>query len=281
RIWNVIRHQQLDFKGRAEVLERMIHVFESHGFLIEEEPVRYVFALGGYGMCLNVIGDYQKALDATVKLLHLKSDKDNVQRSVFLNFATNLSSYTLNTGDVAPFRTHLPYLLPALKQHAPSTPSPTLAYIHYLLAIVFWCADDTRLANRFAKRVVNAPAGRNNLQAACKCFLLIFAYEAEDPDLILRYARTWRRLWNQNAPRFEIERSFTNFMTRFLDMADRPTRRLALQSYLDELQAWLSGGFKVRADNFIFIVHWLRAKIEDRTLVEIVRAQTTPDAESA
>jgi hypothetical protein len=271
RIWNIIRQHQLDFEGRAKVLRSMLKVFDAHDFLISEEPVRYVFALGAYGLSLSVIGNYDEALKATLRLLQIRSDKDTVKRSVFLNFASNLASYILNTGDVAPLAEHMTYLMNGLKQHGPNTPAGTLTYIHYLFAILFWCASDVRRANRFAKRVVNNPAGRTNLQAACKCFLLIFALEQKDPDLISFYARNWRRLWQKKAPEFELERSFTNFMTRYIDLAGREERQSALRKFHDELKEYLSGGFKVRADNFIFIVHWLEAKLEGKEMVEIVR----------
>lgn len=272
RIWNVIRHHQLDFRKRAEVLNRMLAIYEANSFLIEEEPVRYVFSLGGYGMCLNVIGQHQEALEATLKLLLLKSDNPNVQRSVFLNFASNICTYTLNTGDTGPFREHRQVLLNGLKTHAENTPIATLAYIHYLLAIVFWCADDIRRANRFAKRVVSEPAGRNNLQAACKCFLLIFAYEENDPDLIEQYARTWKRLWQKKAPQFEIERNFTDFMLRLINLPAGEDIREALRECLADVRKYLKGGFKVRADNFIFLVHWLNARIEGKPVVDVIAA---------
>ncbi|MEM6270076.1 MAG: hypothetical protein AAF998_11605 [Bacteroidota bacterium] len=279
RIWNIIRQHQLDFEGRAHVLRSMLSVFESNDFLIREEPVRYVFALGAYALSLSVIGDYSSALEATLKLLQIKSDKDTVRRSVFLNFASNLSSYTLNTGDVAPFRSQMSYLTASLKQHAENTPAGTLAYIRYLFAIVWWCAGNVRQANRFAKRVVSEPAGRTNLQAAGKCFLLIFALEQEDPDLIAMYARTWRRLWQKKAPEFELERTFTNFMTRFVDLAGRQDQKEALVRFHTEVQQYLAGGFEVRADNFIFVVHWLEAKIQEKALVAIVQEKYAAQVE--
>lgn len=271
RIFNVIRHQQLDFAGRAEVLERMISLFEDNPFLIDEDPVRYIFSLGGFGMCLNVIGRYPDALAATMKLRELRTEKVNLSRSVFLNFATNISVYTLRTGDTGPFSQHLPYLLNALREHRPHTPGPTLTYIQYLFAIDFWLSGDIRRANRFAKRVVKAPSGRVNLQAACRCFLLIFAFEDNDPDMIVSYARTWKRQWKKKVPTYAVEQTFTDFMVRFVDLVDWKEQGEALQKCLDEVGQLLSGGLKVRADNFIFLLQWMEARIRRKTLVEIVR----------
>ncbi|HHG83343.1 MAG TPA: hypothetical protein ENJ82_01235, partial [Bacteroidetes bacterium] len=238
RILNIIRQQQMDFAGRAEELRQMIGVYDAHDFLIKEEPVRYVFALGAYGISQSVAGRYEEALDAALRLLEIRSDKDIVRRSVFLNFTSNLASYTLNTGDVAPLRENMSYLMSGLKQHSANTPGGTLAYIHYLFAIVLWCAGDIRRANRFAKRVVSAPAGRTNLQAACKCFLLIFALEQGDPDMIMTYARTWRRLWQKKAPQFEIEKGFTDFMVHFVDLPGREDQQVSIAKYLEELKAY-------------------------------------------
>lgn len=278
RIFNVIKLQQLDFAGRAAVLERMIQLFEENSYLIDEDPVRYVFSLGGYGMCLNVVGRYQEALLATMKLRELRTDKVNLSRGVFLNFATNISVYTLRTGDTGPFSEHLPYLLAALREHRSHTPGPTLAYIQYLLSIDFWLSEDIRRANRFAKRVVNEPSGRMNLQAACRCFLLIFAYEEGDPDMIIYYARTWRRQWKKKAPTYAVEQSFADFMVRFIDLVDRREQEKALAAYLEDLGQLLSGGLKVRADNFVFLLRWMEAKIDRKRLVEVVREQARKEA---
>jgi hypothetical protein len=35
----------------------------------------------------------------------------------------------------------------------------------------------------------------------------------------------------------------------------------------------LQGGHQVRADNFVFVVHWLEAKLQGKGIVEIVRAK--------
>lgn len=273
RIWNVIRMQQLDYRQRAQVLEKTLQLFEANPFLIAEDPVRYAFSLGGYGMCLNVIGDYGLALEATLKLLQFKAPHDNAARSVFLNFASNLCTYTLLRGDVAPLRAHMSYLLAGLRAHADSTPAGTLAYIRYLFAIVFWMAGDLRRAERYAREVVDEPAGRINLQAACKTFLLIFAWEQEDPEAIARLLRAWRRQWRKKAPQFEIERLFAEAMGRLTGLAGRDEIREGLAACLREVTASLQGGHQVRADNFVFVVHWLEAKLQGKGIVEIVRAK--------
>ncbi len=275
RIWNVIRMQQLDYAQRALVLEKTLRLFEDHPFLIAEEPVRYVFSLGGYGMCLNVIGQHAQALEATLKLLQFKAQHDNVARSIFLNFATNICTYTLLQGDVVPLRAHMSYLLAGLRAHADSTPAGTLAYIRYLFAIVFWMAGDLRRAHRYAREVVDEPAGRTNLQAACKTFLLIFAWEQEDPEAILGLLRVWRRQWRKKAPQFEIERLFAEAMGRMVALPGREELRTAQSACLLAVQAYLSGGHQVRADNFVFVVHWLQAKVEGKGIVEVLRAKAT------
>ncbi|MFN8397286.1 MAG: hypothetical protein U0176_21865 [Bacteroidia bacterium] len=270
RIWNVIRMQQLDFAKRAEVLKQTLRLFDEHPFLIEEEPVRYVFSLGAYGSCLNAIGQYQDSLDATLRLLLVRASHDNVVRSIFLNFATNLCTYTLLRGDVGPLRDHMSYLLAGMRTHAENTPAATLVHIRYLFAIVFWMAGDLRRAQRYAKEVVEDPAGRLNYQAACKTFLLIFAYEQEDPDTITSLLRAWRRQWKKKPPAYEIERIFGDHIGRLIDQAGREQIHAELGSCLEHIQAYLSGGMKVRADNFVFVVHWLEAKLSGKGLVEVV-----------
>jgi hypothetical protein len=271
RIWNVIRMQQLDYQQRALVLEKTLQLFDQHPFLIAEDPVRYVFSLGGYGMCLNVIGQYEQSLEATLKLLQFKAPHDNAARSVFLNFASNISTYTLLRGDVAPLRDHMSYLLAGLRAHADSTPAGTLAYIRYLFAIVFWMAGDLRRAHRYAREVVDEPAGRTNLQAACKTFLLIFAWEQEDPEAITSLLRAWRRQWRKKAPQFEIERIFAEHMGKLIGIAGSDERREGFVQCLQDVQAYLSAGHQVRADNFVFVTHWLNAKLQGKGIVEVVR----------
>ncbi len=273
RIWNVVKMQQLDYQQRALVLEKTLALFEANPFLIAEEPVRYVFSLGGYGMCLNVVGQYAQALAATLKLLQFKTSHDNVARSIFLNFATNISTYTLLQGDVAPLRDHMSYLLAGLRAHADSTPAGTLAYIRYLFAIVFWMAGDLRRAHRYASEVVDEPAGRINLQAACKTFLMIFAWEQEDPDAIASLLRAWRRQWRKKPPMYEIERLFAENMGRLTGLAGADELREGFKACLAEVQAYLSGGHQVRADNFVFVVHWLQAKLLGVGIVEVVRSE--------
>ncbi len=272
RIWNVIRMQQLDFANRALVLEKTLQLFEANPFLIAEEPVRYVFSLGGYGTCLNAIGHYEESLAATLKLLNIKVNQDNVARSIFLNFATNISTYTLLRGDVGPLRTHMSYLLAGLRAHAESTPAATLAYIRYLFAIVFWMAGDLRRAQRYAKEVVENPAGRINYQAACKTFLLIFAWEQEDLEAIATLLRAWRRQWQKKAPAYEIERIFGEHLGRMIDLASKEEILQEMARCLESVQAYLSGGMQVRADNFVFVVHWLKAKIGGKGIIEVVRS---------
>lgn len=271
RIWNVIRMQQLDFANRALVLEKTLELFERNPFLIAEEPVRYVFSLGGYGTCLNAIGRYEASLAVTLKLLNIKAVHDNVARSIFLNFATNICTYTLLRGDVAPLRTHLSYLLAGLRAHAESTPAATLAYIRYLFAIVFWMAGDLRRAQRYARDVVDDPGGRINYQAACKTFLLIFAWEQEDTEAIAGLLRTWRRQWHKKAPAYEIERILGDHMGRLIGMAGKEEIQQEMQRCRVAVQAYLSGGMQVRADNFVFVVHWLDAKLQGKGIVEMVR----------
>lgn len=273
RILNVIRHHQLDFERRAQVLEKVLENFERNPFLIAEEPVRYIFSLGGYGVCLNVVGRHEEALSATMKLLGLRSESDHLRRSVFLNFASNLAIYTLNTGDVEPFSEHLGYLMQGLRLHRDHTPPGTLAYIHYLLAINFWLAGDLRRANRFARRVVREPAGRVNLQAACRCFMLIFAYEDDDLDFVQHSIHNWRRQWKKKAPAFAVEEAFGRFMMSLTDLADWREQDQAFQACLAELEELLREGFRVRKDNFIFLLHWLRARIGRRSLVQVVQEQ--------
>ncbi len=273
RIWNVIRMQQLDFAGRAEVLNKTIELFEAQPFLIAEETVRYIFSLGGYGMCLNVIGKYEESLAATLKLRNIKAPHDNVARSIFLNFATNISTYTLLRGDVTALREHMSYLLSALRAHASSTPAGTLAYIRYLFAIVFWMAGDLRRALKFARQVVEAPAGRTNLQAACKTFMLIFSWEQGDMEAITSYLRAWRRQWRKKAPKFEIERMFAERMGKLINAVGKEEVRTGMEAAAEELQAYLSKGVQVRSDNFIFVQHWLDSKLSGRGLVETVRLQ--------
>jgi hypothetical protein len=273
RIWNVIRMQQLDYQQRALVLAKTLELFEAQPFLIAEDPVRYVFSLGGYGMCLNVIGEYAQSLEATLKLLQFKAPHDNAARSVFLNFATNISTYTLLRGDVAPLRDHMSYLLAGLRAHAESTPAGSLAYIRYLFAIVFWMAGDLRRAHRYAREVVAEPAGRTNLQAACKTFLLIFAWEQEDSETIASLLRAWRRQWRKKPPQFEIERIFAEHMGKLIGLAGQDERREAFTHCLQDVQAYLSAGHQVRADNFVFVTHWLTAKLGNKGIVEVVRAQ--------
>ncbi len=275
RIWNVIYHQQLDFKRRAGVLDKMIRLFEEHPFLIGEEQVRYIFALGGYGLCLNVIGQYARSLQATRKLREIKTESPNLLRSIFLNYATNISTYTLNTGDTGPFNNNLPYLLSSLKEHQEQTPGATLTYIHYLLSIDFWLAGDIRRANRFARKVVEEPSGRLNLQAACRCFLLVFAYEENDPEMIIHYARSWKRLWKKKAPSFKVEQLFTQFMVKLVDLANREEIAQAMQQCHQELDELMKGGFQVRADNFIFLIHWLESRMQKRGLVEVVQEKAS------
>ncbi|MEY3443682.1 MAG: hypothetical protein RLZZ519_1963, partial [Bacteroidota bacterium] len=271
RIWNVIRMQQLDFAQRALVLEKTLQLFEQHPFLIAEEPVRYVFSLGGYGTCLNAIGQYEASLAATLKLLNIKASQDNVARSIFLNFATNLCTYTLLSGDVGPLRAQMSYLLAGLRAHAESTPAATLTYIRYLFAIVFWMAGDLRRAQRYAKDVVEDPAGRINYQAACKTFLLIFAWEQEDFDAISTLLRAWRRQWQKKAPAYEIERILGDHIGRMIAMAGKEEILQEMARCLEHVQTYLSGGMQVRADNFVFVVHWLNAKIKGKGIVEMVR----------
>jgi hypothetical protein len=246
-------------------------MFERHPFLIDEEPVRYVFSLGGYGMCLNVVGRHEEALAATLKLLQVKASKDNVQRSIFLNFATNVCTFSLLRGDVGAFREHLSYLLQGMRAHAGSTPAPTLAYVRYLFSIVFWMAGDLRRAYKFAKMVVDEPAGRSNLQAACKTFLLVLAWEMEDLEAVSGFIRAWRRQWKKKPPIYEVERIFGNAMAEMLATADAQELKKTMESTLEQVNAYLSGGHQVRADNFIFLVHWLEARLEGRGLVETVR----------
>ncbi len=272
RIWNVIRMQQLDFANRALVLEKTLQLFEQHPFLIAEETVRYVFSLGGYGTCLNAIGQYEASLVATLKLLNIKANQDNVARSIFLNFATNTCTYTLLSGDVAPLRTHMSYLLAGLRAHAESTPAATLTYIRYLFAIVFWMAGDLRRAQRYAKDVVEDPAGRINYQAACKTFLLIFAWEQEDLDAIATLLRAWRRQWQKKAPAYEIERILGDHIGRMIGMAGKEEILQEMARCLENVQTYLSGGMQVRADNFVFVVHWLKAKIGGKGILEVVRS---------
>lgn len=271
RIWNVIRMQQLDFEKRAEVLEKTIRLFEEKPFLIAEEPVRYIFSLGGYGMCLNVIGQFEAALQATLKLRNIKVAHDNVARSVFLNFATNVSTYVLLRGDVGPLREHMSYLLAAARAHSSSTPAGTLAYIRYLFSIVFWMAGDLRRAQKFASQVVEAPAGRTNLQAACKTFILILAWENGDIESIAAHLRAWRRQWRKKAPKFEIEQIFAERMGKLINAVGKEevTREMKLAS--EELEAYLSQGVQVRSDNFIFLQHWLESKLSGKGLVEVVQ----------
>lgn len=273
RIWNVILMQQLDFARRADMLRTTLHLFDQNPFLIAEEPVRYVFSLGGYGTCLNAIGQYQASLEATRKLLAIKPSQDNVARSIFLNFAANICTYTLLSGDVGPFREHLGYLLAAWRSHVASTPAATLAYVRYLFAIVFWMAGDLRRAQRYAREVVEDPAGRMNLQAACKTFLLIFAWEQEDLEMIAGLLRAWRRQWHKKAPQFEIERVFGEHMGRLIDVAGMHAMRECFEKCLLNVQACLQGGHQVRADNFIFVVHWLEAKLSGKGIVEVVRSK--------
>lgn len=271
RIWNVVRHQQLDFERRAEVLEKLLGIFEAHPFLIREEPVRYIYAAGGYCLCLNVVGRYGDALAATLKLLELPALNDKVRLSSFVNISMNLSIYTFNTGDTVPFSERETYLLSGLRVHRPHMPGATLTYIRYLFSMAFWLAGDLRRANRFAKRVLEEPFGRMNIQAACRCFLLIFAYEQDDPEQIMKYARTWRRQWKKKEAIFQVEQRFTEFMVRLLDYPDWLSRSKAVAEFSKELEAMLSGGFRVRADNFILVNHWLDASQSGRKILEVIR----------
>ncbi len=271
RIWNVVRHHQLDFKGRAEVLEKMMGLFERHSFLIDEEPVRYVYTVGGYCLCLNVIGRYEDALQATLKLLDLPSHNDKVRLANFINLATNLSIYTFNTGNTRPLAEHEGYLMAGLREHRDKTPGATLTYILYLFSMAFWLAGNVRRAQRFARRVVEEPNGRVNLQAACRCFLLIFAYEQDDPEQIMKYARKWRRQWKQSGSSFAVEQGFTDFMVQLIDLGDWRDRSAALRTYANELAETLAGGFKVRSDNFVLLGRWLEARQQGRSLVDVVR----------
>lgn len=270
RIWNVIHHHRLDFVQRVEALDKLVHLFDEHPFLIREEENRYVFALGGYGMCLNVVGRYQEALEATSKLRAMKTESPNLLRSIFLNYATNISIYTLNTGDIGPFNDNLSFLLASLRLHRDHTPAATLTYIQYLLAIDFWLAGDILRANRLARRVVDHPSGRANLQAACRCFLLIFAFEEKDPEAIIRYVRNWNRQWKKKASPFKVDQLFAQFMVRLVDLAHWEDINQAMQDCKSELEELLKGGFEVRADNFIFLLHWLEAKLKRISLVEVV-----------
>lgn len=273
RIWNVIRHHQLDFERRAAVLREVLQNYEQNPFLIEEEPVRYIFSLGGYGVCLNVVKRYGEALQATMKLLELRTDSDHLRRSVFLNFSSNLSIYTLNTGETDPFSEHTAFLLQGLREHRGHTPESTLTYIHYLFSINFWLADDMRRANRFAKRAISNPGGRPNLQAACRCFLLIFAYEQNDPELILQSIRNWGRQTRRKAHTYQVEQIFTAFMAELIDLPGWRDQDKAFARCREEVNDLLAEGFRVRKDNFIFLLHWMQARLERKALVEIVKAQ--------
>jgi hypothetical protein len=278
RIWNVIHMQQLDFGKRADVLKQTLHLFDQNPFLIAEEPVRYVFSLGAYGTCLNAIGKYEASLEATLKLLTIKAMHDNVARSIFLNFAANICTYALLRGDVGPLRDHMSYLLAGLRAHAENTPAATLVHIRYLYAIVFWMAGDLRRAQRYAREVVEDPAGRSNYQAACKTFLLIFAWEQEDSEAIVSLLRAWRRQWHKKAPDYEIERILGEHLGRMITLAGKDELKEEMERCHAQVQDYLKGGMQVRADNFIFVLHWLEAKLSGKGIVETVRAKAQPIA---
>ena len=264
---------QGDARQNSRIAQSIVDLWESHPEMIRLYRNRYRLALANLLGRNGALTQFDVFPETLEKLHALPAASHDEEGEVFQNTAFFELLYLINTLQFEVGRERLPDIEKGLAKFADKiNPARQLAF-RYNIMVLYLLLEDYRKALRQLNLILNdaRTEHRQDIQALARIFLLIFHFELGNIDLLdYLFRSAYRYLYSRgNIGRFE--KAILSFLRKSANL--NPGRQMlpAFTELKEELEGIENDPEERQHPGISELILWLKGKIEQRPLVEIVK----------
>ena len=264
-------------KGHACAL-KWVALFEDEPERIKDEPEFYIRALNGLLVVQNKLGLFRDFAQTHKNLVALKrSNMFHFSRNINLNLFKAIYIHEINrhylmgefrsgTRIVSRLENDLNKFFPLLDQNS-------VLIFYYKVACLYFGADQYKTALHWLNRIINTRGEdvREDLHTFARILALISHYELGNDELVEYNLKSLYRFLLKKGHISAYNKLILGFLKQISkNTVGKKLIRLFI-GLKQDMEALTSSRFEKRAFYYFDIITWLRSKIENRSMEELVK----------
>ena len=272
---------QLDFKACLEYALKWVQLCIDDVELIERDVDLY---MRGYHYVLTSVV-HLRDVEGLEKYLaqfedfrksNYKKFNGNSQIISFLYVHSGRLNRIIITGKFEEGIALIPKTLKRINRYRDKLDDHRILVFYFKIAWIYFGANNISMAVFYLNKIVNKDMLnlREDLQYYARLMFLMCHYELTDYESMAYSLKSFKRFFNRTTDHNPVQISTLNLF-KALVKAPPFEHREIMRDYLKELQGLKGDPFQKLSISYLDVISWLRAKLERRSLAEVVRAYET------
>jgi len=272
-------HILLDFKSCLKYAEKWVKTMEAEAFLIDRDVDLY---LRGYHYVLsscfhlrakNKIADFLTKVETFRKSNYKKFNELTKIISFQYVHSARLNTIIIH-GNFENGQKVISRTLKRIKRYQSNMDAHRILVFYFKFAWIYFANENYSKAIFYLNKIVNneLPKLREDLQIYSRLLFLMCHYELNNFDVFKYSIKSFSPYFNKID---NIHLLQEIMQTAFLKLAKLPKveHKSVMKQTLRDLQALQSDKFQKVSFTYLDVISWFKAKIENKTLAEMVKSQ--------
>jgi hypothetical protein len=235
----------------------------------------YVSVQYNYGIACLMLDHYDEVAEAVTHLDRLKTSFTSQRARIF--YCAFLLRIELLAG-IQHFKEGLQEAMDAAKKlplYARQLTAAEHISIAFTIAYVFFCHGQYRACHRLILQEMGPDrvGGNPDLQVTVEVLRLVLYFEMKEDELFVQTYRSLYRFLRKYKPRYRFESHLLQAIRRYPDQQDAAATRAFFSQLLQDMQEIGNDPNQGRTIQTFKFDHWLKAKIEGISMLEVIRRQ--------
>jgi len=239
---------------------------------IQLPELTYMGLLNNFTIVQHNLGKYEEAYSTIQKHRSLLKKSETAKEHALIDLYINEINHYIFTGMFEKGAALVKEVENKIDTDKAETPAAILLY--YNIATIYFYQDNYHKALLWINKIINRPhfSFREDMQSWARILQLLIHYELNTPDITDHLIISVYRFLLKREKLYKVEKSILNFIRR-LSKIDA-TRKALLEEFRrfrNELLKITKSPDEKKALEYFDLISWLKSKIENRSLAEIVR----------
>lgn len=255
---------------------RLVQEWQSHSWMKEEAPERWLAVLANYLHACSISGHYHQ-LPQGIEMLRSQqfhTELEEARRRQSLCFYQLV--YLLNAGDLSE-AVHLEPEVVAILSGEAAVPQAFLLGFRLNLALAFLFSGEHKRSLHWVNEIINQKRShtRLDIQRLAALLRVVIHFELGNEDLLDAQIRSAERLLGKEGFASAFHKRFLSLLREIIREGDDKVRRARFTSAEAELRAMQEPHSESGERSGAELIMWLRSKATGLSLASIAREKTT------
>lgn len=267
-----------DFLQYYRYTQKWVDLFEANPQMKQVETGHYIKGLHNL---LNAHFDLRNysAFDKTLKQFEdfaasdivTKNENNRIQSFVYLTTA-RVNQHFME-GSFAEGRKMVPYIEEKLEEYWGYIDRHRILVFYYKIASLYFGSGDYSFCIDYLQKIINWKVDlRNDLQCYARLLHLLAHYELGNDEIIEHLVRSVYRYMAKMENLTVIEEEMFAFLRQNFHLSPRKLQP-EFKKLLDRIKGYEKSRFETRSFAYLDIISWLQAKVEGKSMSEVIRGK--------